>query len=96
MKRFPLRFDTWFAVLSTAMLLPPSAAYVGVEAGEVTVRMGWGFRSRFPTSAVARTSSLARRPMSRGAAANHDIPDISSCRCNMREFAERFVIRSCA
>jgi len=64
--RFPISFDPWYRVLSTIVGLPPSSAYVQVAGEEVEVRMGWAFRSRFPRSAVASTSALDRRPISRG------------------------------
>ncbi|MBN2573768.1 MAG: hypothetical protein JXP73_04320 [Deltaproteobacteria bacterium] len=64
--RFPVRFDAWYRVLSSALLLPPSASYVEVSDGQVHARMGWGFRASFPKSAVAATSMLRGRPLSRG------------------------------
>lgn len=64
--RFPIRFDRWYALLSTAVFLPPAKAYVDVEPGTVHVRMGWAFRARFARSAVAAAAPLAARPISRG------------------------------
>lgn len=64
--RFPIRFDAWYSVLSSLLLLPPSAAYVEVERGEVDARMSWAFRSRFPRSAVKSASILDMNPLSRG------------------------------
>jgi hypothetical protein len=64
--RFPIRFDSWYGVLSSALLLPPSSSYVEVSDGQVVVRMGWGFRARFPVATVAKTSRLAQKPLSRG------------------------------
>jgi hypothetical protein len=64
--RFPIRFDDWYGLLSTALFLPPSSSYVEVGDGQVVARMGWGFRTKFPISAVVRTSRLDDRPISRG------------------------------
>jgi hypothetical protein len=65
-KRFPIRFDDWYGWLSSALLMPPSASYIEVEDGQVVARMGWGFRTRFPKSAVKKTSMLDANPISRG------------------------------
>jgi hypothetical protein len=64
--RFPMRFDPGYRMLSAALLLRPSDSFVEVEGGEVRVRMAWGFRARFPRSAVASASDFDRRPLSRG------------------------------
>jgi hypothetical protein len=64
--RFPIRFDKVYGALSTALFLLPSASYVEVAGDQVEVRMGWAFRSRFSRSAVASTSMLAGKPLSRG------------------------------
>jgi hypothetical protein len=64
--RFPIRFESWYRPLSTLFGLPPSSAYVEVGDRDVAVRMGWAFSARFPRSAVASTSPLNRRPLSRG------------------------------
>ncbi len=65
-RRFPIRFDRWFAVLSAALLLPPSRSYVDVGKGEIVARMGWAFDARFPRSAVVGARLLGRRVISRG------------------------------
>jgi hypothetical protein len=65
-RRFPILFDTWYAVLSSALLLPPAKAYVEIDAEQVRVRMGWAFRSRFPKTAVALAEATPERPLSRG------------------------------
>ena len=65
-RRFPIRFDDWYRVLSTALFLPPSSAYVEVDGDGVHVRMGWAFRSRFPRSAIASATEAHDRPVSRG------------------------------
>jgi hypothetical protein len=64
--RFPIRFDRWYRWLSSACLLPPSAAYLEVEQREIVVHMGWAFHARFPVAAVRRTAALGKRPLSRG------------------------------
>ena len=65
-QRFQIRFDSWYELLSTALLLPPSASYVEVTEERVEVRMGWAFSARFPKTAVARVEPLQNRPWSRG------------------------------
>jgi hypothetical protein len=64
--RFPISFDRWYGVFSSLLGLPPSAAYVELDGAQVEVRMGWAFRSRFPRSAIASTSTFEIRPVSRG------------------------------
>jgi hypothetical protein len=66
LQRFPIQFDTWYAILSSALLLPPSSSYVEMDETEVRVKMGWAFRSRFPKSAVASTAKMNGNPWSRG------------------------------
>jgi hypothetical protein len=65
-RRFPIRFDGWYATMSRLLGLPPSTAWVALDGDAIEVRMGWAFRSRFPRSAVAATSVDDRRPLSRG------------------------------
>jgi hypothetical protein len=64
--RFPIRFEPWYRVLSSTLLLAPSASYVDVNEDIVFVRMGWAFSARFPRSSVAATSRRASSPLSRG------------------------------
>jgi hypothetical protein len=64
--RFPIRFDAAYRVLSAVLLLAPSDSYVEVEGEEVRVRMAWGFRTRFPRSAVTSVTESQQRPLSRG------------------------------
>jgi hypothetical protein len=64
--RFPIRFDAAYRVLSAALLLAPSDSFVEVEADEVRVRMAWGFRARFPRSAVESVTEHRQKPLSRG------------------------------
>jgi hypothetical protein len=63
---FPIRFDGWYRILSSAVLLRPSHSYVVVRDAEVEVRMDWAFRARFPRSAVVAATDPQRRPLSRG------------------------------
>ena len=65
-QRFPIQFDAWYGILSSALLLPPSSSYVEVNDGEVRVQMGWAFRSHFPRTAVALAAATHERPLSRG------------------------------
>src|SRR5689334_16088118 len=64
--RFPIRFDRWYAALSTALLIPPAASFVELDGGAVHVRMAWAFRATFPRSAVASVAARGPRPLSRG------------------------------
>ncbi len=64
--RFPIRFDRAYGLLSTALFLRPSDSFVEVVGDEVTVRMAWGFRARFPRSAVASASKYRGFVLSRG------------------------------
>lgn len=65
-QRFPIQFDAWYGILSTALFLPPSSSYVEVNGGEVRVRMGWAFRSCFPKAVVTLVAEMHERPLSRG------------------------------
>lgn len=62
--RFPIRFDTAYRILFTALLLTPSDSFVEVEGDEVRVRMAWAFRANFPRSVVASASLITRRSRS--------------------------------
>ncbi len=64
--RFPIRFDRAYRLLSRAVFLPPDDSFVEVDGDEVRVRMGWGFRARFPRSSVVSVTGARRRPISRG------------------------------
>ena len=65
--RYPIRFDSWFEVLSRSVSLKPSQSWLDVGPDEIAVRMGWGFRASFPRASVAGTESLDdARPLSRG------------------------------
>lgn len=64
--RFPIAFDGWYRALSSALFLPPAAAYVELAGERVTVAMGWAFSATFPRSAIANVTPLERAPLSRG------------------------------
>ena len=64
--RFPIRFDPGYRLLSSALLLSPSDSFVAIEGSTVRVRMAWGFRARFPRSAVTSAVPWPERPVSRG------------------------------
>ncbi len=64
--RFPIRFDAAYRILSSALFLTPSSSFVQVEGDEVRVRMAWGFRARFPRSAVVSATEYQQKPLSRG------------------------------
>ncbi len=66
MTRFPIRFEPWYRVLSSAVLLRPADSYLEVDGEEVSVRMGYAFDARFPRSAIAGVGRLDRAPLSRG------------------------------
>ena len=65
-QRFPIRFDAWYEVLSSALLLPPSSSYLEVDGEQVRVQMGWAFRSRFPRSAVTAAAETDTKTLNRG------------------------------
>lgn len=67
--RYPISFDSFFRPMSAAVGMLPSRSFVEVTDNEVTVRMGWGFKVRFPRSAVkavTQQKASAGRPVSRG------------------------------
>ena len=41
LRRFPIRFDGWYRMMSSALLLLPSRSYVELDDDQVVVRMGW-------------------------------------------------------
>ncbi len=65
-RRFPIRFDRVYALLSAALLLRPADSFVDLEGDEVRVRMAWAFRARFRRAAVASVSEHRRLTLSRG------------------------------
>jgi hypothetical protein len=66
LQRFPIQFDAWYGMFSSALFLPPSSSYVEVNGEEVRVQMGWAFRSRFPRTAVVLATKTDRKPLSLG------------------------------
>jgi hypothetical protein len=64
--RFPIRFESWYAALSSALLLRPADSYVEIEGETVECRMGWAFRTRFSIAAVMHAARLETKPLSRG------------------------------
>jgi hypothetical protein len=64
--RFPISFDRWYRVLSSALGLLPSRSYVLVDQEQVEVRMGWAFHTRFPRTAVQSGREIDVSPLSRG------------------------------
>jgi hypothetical protein len=64
--RFAIRFDSWYCVLSSVLLIPPSASYVEIQGDQVHVRMSWAFRATFPRAAVISVTPSQARPISRG------------------------------
>ena len=65
-RRIPIRFERWYALLSSALLLFPSDSFVELREDDVECRMGWAFRARFPRSAVSGAKRGGRYPLSRG------------------------------
>lgn len=65
-RRFPLRFDRWYAVLSRAVLLRPAATDIENGDREVTVEMGWAVRACFSNWAIIRSHKSRARLLSRG------------------------------
>lgn len=65
-RRFLIRLDPAYRVLSTALFIPASKSFVELEGETVRVRMAWAFHGSFPRSAVASVTAYDRRPISRG------------------------------
>jgi hypothetical protein len=65
-KRFPIRFDKWYGVLSSMLFLSPASSYVEVDSHQVCVHMSWAFRSCFPRGAVVSVVESYNCPLSRG------------------------------
>jgi hypothetical protein len=64
--RFPIRFDNLYGLLSKALTIFPDNSFVDVTDRDVSVRMGWAFRAKFPRSAITGTKRVEREPISRG------------------------------
>jgi hypothetical protein len=65
-QRFPIRFDKWYGILSSALFIPPSSSYVEVDSRQIRVQMSWAFRACFPRRAVISAVEAHERPVSRG------------------------------
>jgi hypothetical protein len=59
--RFVIKFDPAYALLSTALLIFPSDAYVDVAEGRVSVRMGWAFRATFDVASITGIGAFGKR-----------------------------------
>ncbi len=66
MERFPIAYNGPMRLLLTALGLGPRKAWVAVDEDAVEVRMGWGFRVRFPRSAIRVAERSGSRVMSQG------------------------------
>ncbi len=64
--RFPIRFEAWYRLLSSALWLRPTDSYVDVNDDTVVARMGWAFSAHFPRSCVASAARLTKAPLSLG------------------------------
>jgi hypothetical protein len=53
-RRFPIRFSPVNGVVLRGLLIPPSSAYVDLDADTVQARMGWAFAARIPRGLVAK------------------------------------------
>jgi hypothetical protein len=65
-RRFPIRFDRSYGLLSRLLFMRPSESFVEVDDREVRVQMAWSFRAHFPRTAVASAGPHAGRTLSRG------------------------------
>jgi hypothetical protein len=65
-ERFPIRFDAWFRVMASWLLLAPSRSFIDVDDNSVSVHVSWGFEAYFPRHAVSAASPTDLAPISRG------------------------------
>ena len=65
-QRFPVKFDKWYKILSSALFLFPSSSYVDVDGEEVRVQMEWAFRSCFAKAAIVSAAETHEKKFSRG------------------------------
>lgn len=65
-QRFPIAFDSWYALLSNVLLLSPANSYVEVEPTQIQVRMGWAFQASIPRSSIVSAKKSQTRTISRG------------------------------
>jgi hypothetical protein len=56
-RRFHIRFNQTYKWLSSWLGMPPRGSFLEVDAEQVSVQMGWGFRARLPRNSVLRVSS---------------------------------------
>jgi hypothetical protein len=59
--RIPIRYGCPWRWLLTFLLLPARFSYIKIDRDEVSVRMGWAFRTKFPRSDV--TDVANHRPV---------------------------------
>jgi hypothetical protein len=64
--RFPIKFESAYALLSRGLFISPNDSYVDIAATEVSVRMAWAFRTTFDRSSVTETALGERVPLTRG------------------------------
>jgi hypothetical protein len=64
--RFPIKFESAYALLSRGLFISPNDSYVDIAATEVSVRMAWAFRTTFDRSSVTETAFGERIPLTRG------------------------------
>lgn len=64
--RFPIRFEKLYALVSTAVFLPPSHASLELDDALVHVRMGWAFRVTFPRTAIVAAAPSPNVLLTRG------------------------------
>ena len=68
--RFPIRFSPVNRVLMWCLLIPPSSAYVELDADTIRVRMSWAFSGRIPRRLVS-TAGPGKPPLIRFTAGAH-------------------------
>ena len=65
-QRFPIRFNQAYSVISSLLGMPPSASFLELDDTSVFVKMGWGFRARFPRAAISRATDQSAGGLSLG------------------------------
>lgn len=66
LQRFPIRFETLYGLVSTAVLLPPAHASVDIDDDLVHVRMGWAFQATFPRTSIVAAAPAPNVLLTRG------------------------------
>ncbi|ACC41260.1 hypothetical protein NJB18091_00250 [Mycobacterium marinum] len=61
-----LRFERWFLPLSVPLGLGPKNCAVGVEAGNLHVRMGWAFAADIPVASIKSAALTNARVFAAG------------------------------